>query len=177
MSENPYESDKLLSEYLLFHYGAPEQVLPHSFGPADALEFPVRCARDCVDAARLPERARALDLGCAVGRSAFELARHCSEVVGIDYSNRFIEVANRLREQGAAGSDYLVGARLSAADLYLANFIGMLDPLPPALNPMPEQMRSAYAYRTPALERALDDVLLEFRECMYQRHITTPLDF
>jgi putative 4-mercaptohistidine N1-methyltranferase len=50
---------------------------------------------------RVPDQARGLDLGCAVGRSAFELARHCEEVVGIDYSHRFIATAKRLRERGS----------------------------------------------------------------------------
>jgi len=34
---------------------------------------------------------RALDLGCAVGRSSFELAREYQEVVGIDISQTFID--------------------------------------------------------------------------------------
>ena len=97
---NPYESEKLLGEYLLFHYGRPEEILPYPFGPKDALDFAVRVVSECVDISRLPENARALDLGCAVGRSSFELARHCREVVGIDYSARFIEAANTLRDGG-----------------------------------------------------------------------------
>jgi putative 4-mercaptohistidine N1-methyltranferase len=42
-----------------------------------------------------------LDLGCAVGRSSFELARHCTEVIGIDFSKQFIDLANRLRRRGS----------------------------------------------------------------------------
>jgi len=98
---NPYETDKLVAEYLLFHYGEPREVLPWDFGPASALNYAVRCVSECVDAASFPKNARALDLGCAVGRSTFELARHCAEVIGIDYSRRFIEVAARLASDGA----------------------------------------------------------------------------
>ncbi len=97
---NIYETDKLLAEYLLFHYGTPEEVLPHAGGPREALDYPARCVRECVDAARVPAAARALDLGCAVGRSTFELARHCTEVVGIDFSRRFIDAADVLRTEG-----------------------------------------------------------------------------
>ena len=100
MSANFYETDKLLAEYLLFHYGTPEEVLPWAGGPREALGYPVRCVSECVDAARLPEKARALDLGCAVGRSAFELARHCGEVIGVDFSRRFIAAAETLRRDG-----------------------------------------------------------------------------
>jgi len=97
---NPYETEKLLSEYLLFHYGTPEEVLPWGFGPSSALDYPVRCVSECVDVASLPPQARALDVGCAVGRSTFELARHCAEVTGIDYSRRFVEAAAALARDG-----------------------------------------------------------------------------
>jgi putative 4-mercaptohistidine N1-methyltranferase len=94
---NPYESDKLLAEYLLFHYGTEEETLPFPGGPREALEYPVRCVRDCVDLTRLDANSRALDLGCAVGRSSFELARHCRQVIAIDSSHSFIEAATTLR--------------------------------------------------------------------------------
>ena len=41
-----------------------------------------------------------MDLGCAVGRSTFELARHLPEVVGIDYSRSFVRAAKRLQQSG-----------------------------------------------------------------------------
>jgi putative 4-mercaptohistidine N1-methyltranferase len=97
---NPYESDKLVGEYLIFHYGALSEVLPWESGPSSALEYPARCVSECVDVPSLPPQARALDVGCAVGRSTFELARHCAEAVGIDYSRRFVEVAAALAKDG-----------------------------------------------------------------------------
>jgi len=102
---NIYETDKLLAEYLLFHYGTPDEVLPHAGGPREALGYPARCVSECLDPARLPDAARALDLGCAVGRSSFELARHCGEVIGVDFSQRFIAAAETLRMDG--GLDFL----------------------------------------------------------------------
>jgi putative 4-mercaptohistidine N1-methyltranferase len=97
---NIYETDRLLAEYLLFHYGEPAEVLPYGFGPHDALDYAVRCVSECLDVARLPAQARSLDLGCAVGRSSFEFARHCEEVIGIDFSQRFIRAAQILRDVG-----------------------------------------------------------------------------
>ena len=97
---NPYETEKLLREYLLFHYGKPQEVMPWPEGPRGGLEYPERCVRECVDVSALPSSARALDIGCAVGRSTFELARHCKEVIGIDYSARFIEAAQQLAGSG-----------------------------------------------------------------------------
>jgi putative 4-mercaptohistidine N1-methyltranferase len=102
-----YETDRALSEYLLFHYGSPAKNMPWSFGPATALNYPARCVSECLDPARLPARARGLDLGCAVGRATFELARHCSEVIGIDYSQRFIEVARQLQQHGSISYAYV----------------------------------------------------------------------
>ena len=99
--ENPYETERLLNEYLLFHYGTPAEVLPYHSGPVSALGYPVRCVTECLDVAVVPAGARALDLGCAVGRSTFELARECGSVLGIDYSHQFIGAAEQLRTGGA----------------------------------------------------------------------------
>jgi putative 4-mercaptohistidine N1-methyltranferase len=97
MSGTGYESDRLLAEYLLFHYGTPEEILPYSFGPREALGYPVRCVTECRGDAH---GGRALDLGCAVGRSTFELARHFDEVIGIDLSRKFIAAAQTLQREG-----------------------------------------------------------------------------
>ena len=113
MSSNFYETNDALSEYLLFHYGTPEQILPPSGGPVSALHYPVRCVDECLDPTRLPPRVRALDLGCAVGRSSFELARHAETVVGVDFSRRFIAVAEHLRNQGSITYAYVEEGRLT----------------------------------------------------------------
>jgi putative 4-mercaptohistidine N1-methyltranferase len=96
---NIYETDKLLSEYLLFHYGTRSEIAPPP-GAEHALDYAVRCVSECVNSTVLPPGAHALDVGCAAGRSTFELARHCVSVIGIDYSRRFIEAAEIIRTQG-----------------------------------------------------------------------------
>jgi putative 4-mercaptohistidine N1-methyltranferase len=110
---NFYETDRALAEYLLFHYGSAEQILPWTFGPATALGYPARCVSECLELGRLPAQARALDLGCAVGRATFELARHCSEVIGIDYSHGFIQVARHLRQHGSISYAYVEEGHLA----------------------------------------------------------------
>jgi putative 4-mercaptohistidine N1-methyltranferase len=100
MSENPYESDALLQQYLIFHYASAEEQFSYPFGGADALDFPRRCVSEGIDFAALSDSPRALDIGCSVGRSTFELARHCAEVVGVDYSQAFIDAANRMKANG-----------------------------------------------------------------------------
>lgn len=95
-----YETIAMLDHYLLFHYGIDQDQLPFDFGPFQALNFPVRCITECIDLKDLPQDAIALDLGCAVGRSTFELSRYCHRVVGIDNSQHFIQAAKQLQEQG-----------------------------------------------------------------------------
>jgi putative 4-mercaptohistidine N1-methyltranferase len=47
------------------------------------------------------KKGHALDLGCAVGRAAFELARGGFErVTGLDFSTRFFRLATRMRDEG-----------------------------------------------------------------------------
>ena len=43
---------------------------------------------------------RAYDIGCAVGRSSFELARHFQEVIGLDYSQNFVDTCEKLKNDG-----------------------------------------------------------------------------
>jgi SAM-dependent methyltransferase len=97
---NLYETPKLLAEYLLFHYGTDEEVLPWSFGPREALGFAVRSVTRLLDEGRVPAEARALDLGCAVGRSCYELARVCTDVLGVDHSQAFVTAAECVRTAG-----------------------------------------------------------------------------
>lgn len=96
--ENPYESTALLNEYLLFHYGSVAEIMPWDFGPREALHFPVRTVAELTDSTPYN---RALDLGCAVGRSAFELSRFCGSVTGIDFSQSFIRAAETIRTAGS----------------------------------------------------------------------------
>jgi putative 4-mercaptohistidine N1-methyltranferase len=107
-----YESDKLLAEYLLFHFGTADEILsPERIWPAgmrEALDFPKRTV-----AHFSPDHvARGLDLGCAVGRSAFEMARSCGEVIGIDFSHAFIRAAEALRCGESLAYDRLEEAAL-----------------------------------------------------------------
>ena len=95
---NVYETDALVDQYLLFHYGTAEDQVPYDFGPTDALFYPVRCVTEFLPA--IGPIARALDLGCAVGRSTFELARWADEVIGIDLSSQFISAAQTVQRTG-----------------------------------------------------------------------------
>lgn len=99
-NDSKYEAQSWLDRYLLFHYGEEQDQLPFAFGPKQALNFPVRCVSECVERQGLPDAPTALDLGCSVGRSTFELSRFCQQVVGIDNSHIFIQTALKLKEEG-----------------------------------------------------------------------------
>ncbi len=89
--EAMYESDVAVSQYCEFHYGGTYFAVPN---------FPTRCAAICSHYTQERPRRKALDLGCAVGRATFELARDFEHVTGIDFSARFIRIALQLKEQG-----------------------------------------------------------------------------
>jgi len=47
-STNPYETKKMVDEYLAFHYCPAEEYMEYPFGPKEALGFPKRCAELCI---------------------------------------------------------------------------------------------------------------------------------
>mgnify|MGYP006277348585 CR=1 FL=1 len=114
---SPYESPRLLGEYLLLHYGRQE-ALSHPSLPVDpavtATPFPVRCVRELLDETLLPENASALEAGCSVGGAAFELARLCHRVEASDFSHSFITAAATLREQGRLATRITVEGGITA---------------------------------------------------------------
>ncbi|PKM05128.1 MAG: SAM-dependent methyltransferase [Gammaproteobacteria bacterium HGW-Gammaproteobacteria-6] len=86
-----YETDRQLSEYAEFHYG--DSYFNVANFPKALADLAIRVRGD------KPART-ALDLGCASGRSTFELARHFDLVTGIDFSARFIGQGVEMAEQG-----------------------------------------------------------------------------
>ncbi|MGH1470632.1 MAG: 5-histidylcysteine sulfoxide synthase [Cellvibrionaceae bacterium] len=93
---NPYETDEQVSQYLEFHYGKEYYDVPN---------FAKACAQHCIDYSKKhlnkdTQFNRALDLGCAVGRSSFELANLFSHVDALDFSARFISAAAELQKNG-----------------------------------------------------------------------------
>ena len=89
---NVYETDDLISQYLEFHYGASYFNVPN---------YPVSCIEASLKYATDVATTRALDLGCSVGRSTFELAKYFDHVDGIDFSARFIQQGFQLLENGS----------------------------------------------------------------------------
>lgn len=88
-----YEQDAVLGVYSDFHFG-PEHFEVPNF-PTAVANFALKFF---TDAAASRNAGNALDLGCAVGRTSFELARVFNKVCGLDFSARFIRSAVALKE-------------------------------------------------------------------------------
>lgn len=86
-----YETDELVAQYCEFHYG------DECFGVPN---FQKAIAQIALKATENRPRNRALDIGCSVGRTAFELAAAFDRIDALDFSARFIQVAARLQRRG-----------------------------------------------------------------------------
>jgi len=89
--EAMYETDEAVAEYCDAHFGPDKFRVPN---------FPKQLVQISIEALGSRPKRRALDLGCAVGRGSFELAKHFDFVSGIDFSARFIRIAYQLQEKG-----------------------------------------------------------------------------
>ncbi|WP_339867739.1 5-histidylcysteine sulfoxide synthase [Pseudohongiella nitratireducens] len=108
-----YESDVLLNQYLLFHYGSAmeqrDESISQSAGHPATPPFMETMASLVVSHAS--RSGSVLDLGCAVGRASFELARHFEDVVAVDYSDSFIAAAQHLQQHGQLDYERLESGR------------------------------------------------------------------
>ena len=84
-------------------------------------------------------------------------------------------LSERLKAQRLAGSDYLVGNGVTAADIYSATFMALLRPLPESVCTMASATRKAFESPGFHSDKALDESLLAHRAMMYERHLTLPL--
>ena len=86
-----YETDRSVAQYCESHYGEDYFGVPN---------FPLAMSQLCLALMKDRPRSKALDLGCAVGRATFELAREFEDVTGLDSSARFIRIGVELRDKG-----------------------------------------------------------------------------
>jgi 5-histidylcysteine sulfoxide synthase/putative 4-mercaptohistidine N1-methyltranferase len=91
---NVYETDQMVAKYIDFHYGV---------SPVESLNvanFQVACINEVSKHLADRRLERALDIGCAAGRSSFELAKHFEHVDALDFSVRLIEAPSNLQKSG-----------------------------------------------------------------------------
>lgn len=101
-SNNTYETDESLNMYLGLHYSSSlDFISAHEHAPNNwLLAFPQRVAQLLVEImSTLPNNTseNALDVGCAVGETAFELAKTFSHVDAFDSSETFIDAASLIQ--------------------------------------------------------------------------------
>ena len=89
LNDNVYETDELIAQYCEFHYGS------ENFGVKNFCVNSVELLKPYI---KNIKTAKALDLGCSVGRSTYELAKDFDEVMGIDFSANFINVGVKLKK-------------------------------------------------------------------------------
>lgn len=113
---NDYESEKRLRQYMSFHYGGSSVNCLYSEGPQNGFDFPSRCVELCIKHSKIPrcECDRALDVGCSVGRSTFDLAKSFKEVVGIDFSYGFIRKCEALKQDGRTEYEAVIEGDLTS---------------------------------------------------------------
>lgn len=88
LNDNVYETDELIAQYCEFHYGS------ENFGVKNFCLNSVELLKPYLKDIKSK---KALDLGCSVGRSTYELAKDFDEVIGIDFSANFINVGVKLK--------------------------------------------------------------------------------
>ncbi|MEX2333317.1 MAG: 5-histidylcysteine sulfoxide synthase, partial [Pseudohongiella sp.] len=98
-----YETDALLDQYMLFHWGSRaeqrDEDISAGVGHPETRMFMETMAELVGDFAG--SHGSVLDLGCATGRASFELARRFERVLGLDYSEAFVEAARVMQRQGS----------------------------------------------------------------------------
>lgn len=85
-------------------------------------------------------------------------------------------LARHIREQRDGGSNYLVGNRLTAADVYWAFFSNMLEILPPERCPASDGLKAIWGVLAKSVA-GYDPVVIEQRDRIFADHLTLPLDF
>lgn len=113
LNNNVYETDESISQYCEFHYGS------ENFGVKN---FPQNSVDVLKPYLKGLKTTKALDLGCSVGRSSFELAKHFDEVLGIDFSANFINVGIKLKKY-----DSLTYKIATEGELFIENTISLDD--------------------------------------------------
>ena len=83
----------------------------------------------------------------------------------------------QLKAQAARGVNYFIGDQLSALDIYWVVFANLLDPLPKAQCPIPDEMRPMFPATDPQITAALDPILFAHRDRIFQQHFRSPMEF
>jgi len=111
---NPYTTDSIISQYCHFGWG------DNALGVEN---YPSTCAKIALEYMKDKPKRKAFDIGCAIGRSTFELARGFDEVIGVDFSARFVQEAESLKQNAVLRYTMITEGELeSFHEVNLSNF-------------------------------------------------------
>jgi glutathione S-transferase len=82
----------------------------------------------------------------------------------------------QLARERSRGNGYLLGASLTALDLYWAAFSNLLAPLSDEQSPLPAPVRAMLGGAPPEVMAALDPALVAHRDFVFAKHVGLPLD-
>ncbi|MEM9942247.1 MAG: 5-histidylcysteine sulfoxide synthase [Planctomycetota bacterium] len=117
---NIYETDQMVARYIESHFGDPN--------PLEVENFLVRTVSEVAKHLEGRKVGRALDIGCAAARSAYELAQYYDQVDAVDSSVRLIEAPANLQKSGR--QRYVItdeGELQTYREILLENFEGYTE--------------------------------------------------
>ncbi|MEM7784400.1 MAG: 5-histidylcysteine sulfoxide synthase [Planctomycetota bacterium] len=117
---NIYETDQMVARYIESHFGDPN--------PLEVENFLVRTVSEVAKHLEGRKLGRALDIGCAAARSAYELAQYYDQVDAVDLSVRLIEAPANLQKSGR--QRYVItdeGELQTYREILLENFEGYTE--------------------------------------------------
>lgn len=115
-----------------------------------------------------PHVPRLVEKYCA-GAAVEHAARRLNQLIAL--------LAARLEQQAAAGSAYLVGDALSAADIYWVAFSTLIDALPEDICIMPDFYRALGGVTQPFLDAQLPENLIAHRDRVARAYLPVPFRF
>jgi glutathione S-transferase len=111
-------------------------------------------------------------LGAKYGYNDVEVAAAPAHMAGIIRS-----LDQRLAAQKARGSQFMIGNRLSALDIYWSTFLTLFEPMSQERCPMSTAFLDFYCNPYVETQEAISDALLAHRDFIYENYLELPIVF
>lgn len=107
----------------------------------------------------------------------YRYTRDDAQRAGARTADQIKALAAQLHAQYDRGRHCFIGDGLTALDIYWTAFANLLDPLPKAQCPMPDDWRPMFVATDPQIVEALDPLLLQHRDRIFGAHFRNPMEF
>jgi putative 4-mercaptohistidine N1-methyltranferase len=135
-------SDYLFRNFITGQYAPPEELALYPFTPKELIEFHRKCADVCIKHKQEGVESRAMEVGCAAGRTSFELSRGFDSVLGVDISQAFVDKCNEIKRMGQ--TEYWLPGEGELGETKIAH-------LPPEINSSRVEFKVGDGCNLPAL--------------------------